>query len=51
VCDQESEGVDVMSITSGAKEQRKESLFWLMLMERVGVCRREGGTGRGGVDK
>jgi hypothetical protein len=51
VCNQECKRADVMNITSVASEQRKESLFGLVLMERVSVYRREGGTGRGGADK
>ena len=47
VCDQQSEGVDVMRITSVASRQRKESLFVMRLEEGwviVSGCRREGGT-------
>jgi len=41
---QRSEGVDVMSITSVASEQRKESLFGMKLVVEgwVSGCKREG---------
>ena len=42
-----SEGVDVMSITSVASRQRKESLFEMRLVERwVSGCKREEGRNK-----